>query len=252
MRSLKTDWWLAWRSWNVWDNNSNVVTFKSDLFHVPSDDGREHWCAFQKQWTTQNIHENPEQIEIIQTESRYMIYKVNSPFSNDLLRNIKSVNVEEYDNNDNTWQGEYHQMWPRIPFSTSTSTAQSNPIDMEEILSYELSAFPLSLCEIPILLREADKPKLAEGIEKFVKEHSSTDKSGSTLYITETLIDSKVENCDKEKQVHGTTTTTDSYGDSNHQYVLHGGSLLHRICWAKDNTCWNSSLLFTICSMQIC
>ena len=81
--------------------------------------------------------------------------------------------------------------------------------------------------------RKADKPKLAEGIEKFVKEHSSTDKSESTLYITdETLIDSKVENCDKEKQVHGTTTTTDSHGDSNHHYVLDGGSLLHLICWA--------------------
>ena len=110
--------------------------------------------------------------------------------------------------------------------------AQSNPIDMEEILSYELSAFPLSLFEIPILLRKADKPKLAGGIEKF-----STHKSESTLDITdETLIDSKVENYDKEKQVHGTTTTTDSYADSNHQYVLDGGSLLHRICWAKDKT----------------
>ena len=53
---------------------------------------------------------------------------------------------------------------------------------MEEKLFYELSAFPLSLFEIPILLRKADKPKLAEGIEKFVKEHSSTDKSESTLY----------------------------------------------------------------------
>ena len=122
---------------------------------------------------------------------------------------------------------------PAFLFQRLLLAAQSNPIDMEEILSYELSAFPLSLFETPLLLRKADKPKLAEGI---VKEHSSADKSESTLYTTETLTDSNVQNCDKEKQVHGTKTITDSYGDSYHQYVLDGGSLLPRICWTKDKT----------------
>ena len=53
------------------------------------------------------------------------------------------------------------------------------------------------------------------------------------VYTAETL---NVENCDKEKQVHGTKTITDSYANLNHQYVLDGGSLLHRICWAKGKT----------------
>ena len=66
-----------------------------------------------------------------------------------------------------------------------------------------------------------------------MKENSSSDKSEQTLYTAVTL---NVENCDKEKREHVTKTITDSYADLNHQYVLDGGSLLHRICGAKGKT----------------
>ena len=60
---------------------------------------------------------------------------------------------------------------PALPFQRLLLAAQTNPIDMDDILSYELSAFPLSLFETSIFLRKANKPNLADSIVTIVREN---------------------------------------------------------------------------------
>lgn len=71
---------------------------------------------------------------------------------------------------------------------------------------YQLSAYPLSLFEASLLLQKADKPKLSDAIVKLVK-NEGIDRS----------IDRNEDNL-------------------THQFVLHGGSLLHRHGWKKNIT----------------
>ena len=73
-------------------------------------------------------------------------------------------------------------------------------------MSYELSAYPLSLFEASSLLRKADKPKLADAIVKLVKNEG---------------IDRSIDR---------------NEDDLTHQFVLDGGSLLHRHGWKKNIT----------------
>ena len=53
---------------------------------------------------------------------------------------------------------------PALLFQRLLLVSRTNPVDMEEVMSYELSAFPLSLFETSQFLRKADKPKLADAI----------------------------------------------------------------------------------------
>ena len=48
-------------------------------------------------------------------------------------------------------------------------------MDTNEIMSFELSAFPLSLFEKSTYRRKSDKPKLADAIVNYVTAHTNVD-----------------------------------------------------------------------------
>ena len=79
-------------------------------------------------------------------------------------------------------------------------------MNLADVLNYELFAYPPALFELRTLLRKADKPQLAHAILK---------KCGNlcTADVPET--------------------------QANVQYVLDGGSLLHRVPWKPGDTYLN-------------
>ena len=99
---------------------------------------------------------------------------------------------------------------PALLFQRLLFVSQSSPVNLDELMSYELSAYPLSLFETPSLLRKPDKPKLADAIVKYVE--------------------------DREKNEDIVRSVDHNEDDSAHQFVLDGGSLLHRIGWKKNIT----------------
>ena len=92
---------------------------------------------------------------------------------------------------------------PVLLFQRLLVVSQTNPVNMDDIMSYELSAFPLSLFDSPVTLRKANKPKITEEIKKHVN--------------------GKLEESDIDQ-------VPPQY------FVLDGGSLLHKIKWNKDKT----------------
>jgi hypothetical protein len=95
-------------------------------------------------------------------------------------------------------------MDPALLFQRLYVVACSSEMNLEDLLQYELCSFPPSIFESVTLLRKADKPQLAKAIQE---------------YATEMLSETSV-----------TSVETDT------QYVLDGGSLIHRIPWSKGVT----------------
>ena len=114
---------------------------------------------------------------------------------------------------------------PALLFQRLLLVAQTNPIDMDDILSYELSAFPLSLFETSTLLRKANKPNLTEGIVKII---NATCESMNESILIE--VDANQDSTDRS------IIQKDLPDQQNIQYVLDGGSLLHRISWTKGKS----------------
>ena len=84
---------------------------------------------------------------------------------------------------------------PALLFQRLLLVGQLSPVDLDEIMSFELSAYPLSIFEKPTLLRKADKPKLVGAIVKFVKEHSDevSEGEGSELMNKDELLVNDIE-----------------------------------------------------------
>ena len=89
--------------------------------------------------------------------------------------------------------------------------SQSNPVDMNEIMSFELSAFPLSLFEKYTYLCKPNKPKLADAIVNYVTEHTNVDAERSVA-MQVLVADFSIDLC-----------------------ILDGGSLLY-VKWEKNKT----------------
>ena len=90
---------------------------------------------------------------------------------------------------------------PALLFQRFLVVSRSENLSLEKVLSYELILFPPALFETRNILRKADKPQLAQAIQ----EHVSNQLSNIVV---------------------NATPTTD-------QYILDGGSLLHRVPWTK-------------------
>ena len=105
---------------------------------------------------------------------------------------------------------------PALLFQRLLVVAQSNPVDMQEIMTYELSAYPLSLFESPTLLCKADKPKLMDAIVHQVKSDH-----------TDELLDNTKDNTDEHILDDPENPTPVNEISTTDQYVLDGGSLLH-------------------------
>ena len=79
-------------------------------------------------------------------------------------------------------------------------------VEIEEVMKYELQTFPPSLFETATVLRKPNKPQLAKALQ----EHALN----TTSMIPES-------SSDKNK---------------NHQFILDGGSLIHKIKWQTGAT----------------
>ena len=76
---------------------------------------------------------------------------------------------------------------------------------MEDVLEYELSPFPPALFEAKYIFRKADKPQLAKAIDAYAQGLSAVENEPDDVPKTE-------------------------------NYVLDGGSLIHRVKWMKGTT----------------
>ena len=146
---------------------------------------------------------------------------------------------------------------PALLFQRLLFVGQSSPVDLDEIMSFELSAYPLLIFEKPTLLRNADKPKLVGAIVQFVKEHSNevSEDEGSELMNKDELLMNDIEmeivvdNYSNDSSInvciqHEKAAVTDIVSnDDTHQYVIDGGSLLHRISWEKTKRTVKSLVL---------
>ena len=90
-----------------------------------------------------------------------------------------------------------------LPFQRLYVVASPSDVDIEEVMKYELQTFPPSLFETATVLRKPNKPQLAKALQ----EHALN----TTSMIPES-------SSDKNK---------------NHQFILDGGSLIHKIKWQK-------------------
>ena len=93
---------------------------------------------------------------------------------------------------------------PSLLFQRFIMVSQTGDINLAEVMSYELSSYPLSLFEGKHILRKADKPQLADSIKHMVSSNSAM----------------ALPNVVKETE----------------HYVLDGGSLLHRMKWVDGST----------------
>jgi hypothetical protein len=94
---------------------------------------------------------------------------------------------------------------PVLLFQRSFMVLRSGDLSVKEVLSYELSPFPPALFETRNILQKADKPQIAQAIQDLVTNLSSEAVISSTL--------------------------------KTGNYVLDGGSLLHRLPWNNVETC---------------
>ncbi|KAJ8896092.1 hypothetical protein PR048_001434 [Dryococelus australis] len=88
-------------------------------------------------------------------------------------------------------------------FQRAFVMASSTKMDLKDILLHELSAYPTSLFESPSLLRHAEESQLLKIFPKIVHNN---------------------ENRAPEKH------------ETNHQYILDGGSIIHRLQWQNGLT----------------
>ena len=92
---------------------------------------------------------------------------------------------------------------PALLFQRMRTVATGSRMNLEDIMCYELCAYPPALVESRSILRKPDKPQLAHAIIKYI----------NSLHLEEI------------QEIQCTN-----------QYVLDGGSLLHRLPWHKDET----------------
>ena len=93
---------------------------------------------------------------------------------------------------------------PALLFQRFLVVSQTGELRLDDVMSYELCPYPMSLFEAKDILRPPDKPQLAEAIRNYVKTKS-------------------------DNAVTQTVPVTD-------HYVLDGGSLLHRLKWTEGST----------------
>ena len=93
---------------------------------------------------------------------------------------------------------------PALLFQRFLIVSQTGNIRLDDVMSYELCLYPMSLFEGKGFLRQADKPQLAEAIRNYVKT-----KSGSGMQQTVPVTEHN---------------------------VLDGGSLLHHLKWKEGST----------------
>ena len=112
----------------------------------------------------------------------------------------------------------------------------SNDIDIPEILSYELCSFPPSLFEDKQMLLKSDKPPLAKAIEKFAIQKKTDAYLSSELFQeTEGEENEDISNHLLES-LEASINIVEDIIEAEHQYILDGGSLLHRVMWRKGST----------------
>ena len=70
---------------------------------------------------------------------------------------------------------------PALLFQRLLLVSQSSSVDLNDIISHKLAAYPLSLFENPSFLRKSDKPQLAGAIVKYVKEYCNKEKLLETI-----------------------------------------------------------------------
>ena len=92
---------------------------------------------------------------------------------------------------------------PALLFQRMMTVATGSHMNLEDIMCYELCAYPPALFESRSILRKPDKPQLAHAIIKYI----------NSLHLEDI----------QEMQC-------------TNQYVLDGGSLLHHLPWHKDET----------------
>lgn len=92
---------------------------------------------------------------------------------------------------------------PALLFQRMMTVATVGQMNLADVLNYELCAYPPALFESRTLLRKSDKPQLAHAIVKKCGDLCKSDVSETQLNV---------------------------------QYVLDGGSLLHRVPWKSGDT----------------
>ena len=95
---------------------------------------------------------------------------------------------------------------PALLFQRLLVVAKSTPLDIHDVVQYKLCSYPPSIFETSKLLQKANKTQLAETIVKSVLQPRPSDEINTTV------------------------------NDTTDQYVLDGGSLMHRIKWPKNFT----------------
>jgi len=90
---------------------------------------------------------------------------------------------------------------PALLFQRFLVVSQTGDLRLDDVMSYELCLYPMSLFEGKDILRQPDKPQLAEALRNYVKTKS-------------------------DNAVIETAPITE-------HYVLDGGSLLHRLKWTE-------------------
>lgn len=93
---------------------------------------------------------------------------------------------------------------PALLFQRFLVVSQTGDLQLDEVMSYELCPYPMSLFEGKNILRAPDKPQLAEAIRNYVTPKA-------------------------DNAVTQTVAVTD-------HYVLDGGSLIHRLKWTDGST----------------
>lgn len=93
---------------------------------------------------------------------------------------------------------------PALLFQRLFVVSRTGEFSLEDVLDYELSPFPPALFEASYVMRKAEKPQLAKAIDEHARNLS-------------------------DKAVTNEVPKTDNY-------VLDGGSLIHRVQWTKGST----------------
>jgi len=62
---------------------------------------------------------------------------------------------------------------PAVLFQRFLVVSRSGDLSIEQFLTYELSPYPPALFETRNILRNADKPQLAQAIREYAKDFSS-------------------------------------------------------------------------------
>ena len=99
---------------------------------------------------------------------------------------------------------EDHTIDPALFFQRFLLVSQTGELQLEDVMTYELCPFPMSLFEMKNVMRQPDKPQLAEAIR-----NQATNECDNIINQIVPLSD---------------------------HYVLDGGSLLHRLKWVEGSS----------------